>query len=117
MNRREMGRKKEQEVCRFLEQRGYVILECNYRVQQGEIDIVARQEEYLVFVEVKYRSSSISGKALEAVDERKCRKISRTALYYMKEHDISLNQAIRFDVVAVDGECVTLLPNAFDYRR
>lgn len=115
MNKRELGSIKEEQVCKLLEQYGYIILECNYRVRQGEIDIIARQEEYLVFMEVKYRSSTSYGTAIEAVDYRKCQQISKVALYYMKKHNITEEQAVRFDVAAMDGENVTIVPNAFDF--
>ena len=66
----------------YLEQQGYEILEYNYRCRIGEIDIVARQGGYLVFVEVKYRADNAAGNPLEAVTAAKQRTISKVASYY-----------------------------------
>jgi putative endonuclease len=115
MNKHELGVQVEERVCRLLETHGYHILERNYRVRQGEIDIIATQGAYLCFIEVKYRGRASSGLAAEAVDARKIRQISKVALYYMSAHAIGETQDIRFDVVAVDGTHVTIIPNAFSY--
>ena len=56
MNRRETGSRYEKQAAVYLEQKGYEILEMNFRCRRGEIDLVARDGEYLVFVEVKYRA-------------------------------------------------------------
>lgn len=115
MNRRLTGARGETEAVKHLIGRGYVILERNYSKRMGEIDIVARDGEYLVFCEVKFRRGDTSGCAAAAVDFRKQRQICHTALYYLKEHRVSPDQPIRFDVVAMDGDRVELIRNAFDY--
>ena len=113
-NKRKIGETYEKKAGAFLEQMGYEILAYNYRSRQGEIDIIARDEEYLVFCEVKYRSGKQSGHPSEAVDYKKQRNLSRCALYYiMKEAD--LDTACRFDVVSICGEQISVVKNAFDY--
>ena len=67
---------------RLLKKKGYRILEANFRCRFGEIDLIARDGAYLVFIEVKYRSSLKDGDSLEAVNRRKQRKIIRVAEYY-----------------------------------
>ena len=62
MNRRETGSRYEKQAAVFLEQKGYEILEMNFRCRRGEIDLVARDGEYLVFVEVKYRADLRCGR-------------------------------------------------------
>ena len=114
-NKRKLGSEKEQMVCEYLMQHGYEILECNYQVRCGEIDIIAKEQEYLVFIEVKYRRFATSGYAAEAVNYRKIRKIGRVVLFYLNAHAIPDNQAIRFDVVAVDGDRIEVIKNAFEY--
>jgi putative endonuclease len=89
------------------------ILERNYRCRLGEIDIIARDEETLCFVEVKYRSGNRAGYPLEAVGPAKQRKIYQTASVYLKQHGLSMNVSCRFDVVSVLGENVTYIPGAF----
>ena len=113
-SKRKTGAEYEQKAGAYLEGQGYEILEYNYRCRTGEIDIVARDGEYLVFCEVKYRADARTGHPAEAVDARKQRRISKCALYYLTRHGLA-DQACRFDVVSFEGEAVTLYPNAFDY--
>lgn len=115
MNKRLIGTAYEKLAGEFLEQQGYQILEYNFRCRMGEIDIVAKDGEYLVFVEVKYRSSAKTGSPLEAVDTRKQRVISKVASYYCLTHGYGETKPCRFDVVAICGEEYTLIKNAFEY--
>lgn len=118
INKRQIGADKEAFVCEWLEKRGYMILERNFRCRSGEIDIVAREGGYLVFVEVKYRSHGTNGLPEEAVDIRKQRVISRVALYYLRRFGYGETTPVRFDVVALFGEedfSVSLYQNAFDF--
>ena len=93
---------------------GYEICEMNYRIRQGEIDIIARDGRCTVFVEVKYRAGGESP-ALQAVDYGKQRKISRVALTYITRHRLSEYTPYRFDVIAVTDDGCNLIRNAFDY--
>lgn len=115
MNKRAVGTAYEKRAGAYLEQQGYQILEYNFRCRSGEIDIVARNGSYLVFVEVKYRRDTGSGSPLEAVDYKKQRIISRTASYYCLTHGYGETTPCRFDVVAVLGEEIRIIENAFDY--
>jgi putative endonuclease len=81
---------------------GYRIVRTNYRTRYGEIDIVARDGDCLVFVEVKTKSSGDYGPPEEAVDERKRKKIAKTALMYLTEHEGGDDTPCRFDVVTVE---------------
>lgn len=81
-NQRSVGARYEQVAGKYLEQQGYQILQYNYHCRQGEIDIIARDGEYLVFCEVKYRTDRRKGMPSEAVHIRKQQVISRCALYY-----------------------------------
>ena len=71
MNKRKTGQEQEVKAACFLKTQRYQILERNYRCKKGEIDLIAREGQYLVFVEVKYRSTNESGLPEEAVDLRK----------------------------------------------
>lgn len=118
MNKRIKGKDKEELAAKFLENKGYIIVETNFRVRQAEIDIVAKDGSTIVFVEVKYRSSEKNGNPLEAVDMRKQRQISKAALFYMNTRKIPADTIpIRFDVVGILGEDITHIQNAFDYVR
>lgn len=87
----------------------------NFRCKVGEIDIIARDEDYLVFCEVKYRSSDVYGYPAEAVNINKIRKICKVSDYYRLIHKISDDSKIRFDVVSIKGEEISWIKNAFDY--
>lgn len=113
-NKRSVGTKYERIAGEYLQAKGYQILEYNFRCRMGEIDIIAKDGECLVFCEVKYRSGSGSGHPAEAVDYRKQKVISKCALYYLTVHRIGDVES-RFDVVSIEGDQITVFPNAFDY--
>jgi putative endonuclease len=99
-SRDELGRWGEKVACRFLRREGYRILGRNYVSPAGEIDVVARDGDMLVFVEVKTRSGTEFGGPLEAVGREKQRRIVRMARWYLAKHRIE-EYPCRFDVVAV----------------
>ena len=115
INKRAVGTAYEKLAGAYLMQQGYEIVAYNFRCRMGEIDIVAKDGAYLVFVEVKYRSNEKNGSPLEAVDIRKQRIISKVASYYCLTHGYGETTPCRFDVVAINGEEYTLIKNAFDY--
>ncbi len=113
---RQFGRLGESLAVRHLKKNGYRILARNYRNRFGEIDIIARHGEVLVFVEVKSRSSARFGSSKAAVDLNKQKKISMIALGYLKQTR-STDEKARFDVVCVDMDskkpAVEIITNAF----
>ena len=116
MNRRAIGKKYEEIATALLEEQGCLILEKNYNNPYGEIDIIAQEQDTLVFVEVKYRSSDSYGDALEAVDRRKQRRICRSALYYCSKKHGNLEIPCRFDVIAIyGGNKIIHMKDAFEY--
>ncbi len=123
-NNRQTGAVYEQAAGAYLESLGYQILEYNYRCRYGEIDIIAKDKEYLVFCEVKFRTDLSAGRPEEAVDMRKQRVISKCALHYITVHGLSY-MPCRFDVAGILGNgkeetafsSIRLYKNAFDYRE
>lgn len=111
-NRRRTGADYEKAAGYYLEQLGYEVLQYNYRCRSGEIDIVARDGEYLVFCEVKYRSDGEKGSPLEAVDARKQRTLYQCARCYLAEHRIG-DFPCRFDVIGIEGTKIIQIRNAF----
>ncbi len=95
-----IGAQGEEIAARYLLDRRYEILHRNYRCRYGEIDIIARRKNVLVFVEVKSRRSSAFGSPLEAVSLKKQRSISVVAQAYLQRNRLS-GSAARFDVIAV----------------
>lgn len=113
-NRRNIGSTYEKIAGEYLEKQGYRILDYNVYSRAGEIDIVARDGAYWVFVEVKYRKDEKCGDALEAVTASKCRTISKCALSYLKKRRL-WDVPVRFDVVGIVGEEIRLIKNAFEF--
>jgi putative endonuclease len=118
LNRRQQyGEAGEAVAARLLRRQGYRILETNYRTPIGEIDIIARERDTIVFVEVKARRSLHFGHPKTAVTALKQRKLSMVALYYLKTTGQSGAKA-RFDVVAISGATerpeVEVVRNAFE---
>ena len=113
MNKRKLGSCYEKAAGIYLIEQGYEILEYNYRCRYGEIDLVARDGEDLVFCEVKYRQNQRSGTALEAVDLRKQRNIRKVAEYYLMQHRVG-DIPCRFDVVGIEKNTFILIKNAFE---
>jgi len=115
---RVLGERGERTAASFLKKKGMRIIVRNYRGPGGEIDLIARDGETLVFVEVKTRKS---GTPAEAVDEEKQRRISRAALVFLKKHGL-LNPGVpsRFDIVAINWPdaakqpIIEHFPNAFE---
>lgn len=85
MNNRELGKLGEDMACRVLENRGYRIVDRNYRCSVGEIDIIARKNGKWCFIEVKTRNGSDYGRPCEAVDVRKQQRIKNIAVHYIKQ--------------------------------
>ena len=114
-NFRKIGADYEKIAASYLEAHGYEILEYNYRNRTGEIDLVAKEGEYLCFVEVKYRKDTSQGSPLEAVTWRKQQNISRVAQHYLLTHGYGEQTHCRFDVVGITGDEIELVRNAFEY--
>lgn len=122
LKKKELGAKGEEIAVRYLQSREYKILERNYRIRFGEIDIIAEQGENLVFIEVKTRADKYFGSPFESVTMRKQKQLSKVALEYISKKDWH-NRPARFDVVGIElqeGEntfqnaAIELLQNAFD---
>ncbi len=112
-NKREKGSLYEEKAAIFLNEKGMTILERNYRCRIGEIDLIAKEKNTLVFVEVKYRSNSLYGMPESACHTRKQQTIRRVAQHYLYEKQSFYEMGYRFDVVAFLGEAIRYYPNAF----
>jgi putative endonuclease len=112
-----LGKIGEDLACQELRRRGYAILARRYRVRRGELDIIARDGQTLVFIEVKARGSRAFGEAAEAVTFTKRRRMRQVALEYVTRHRLG-GCPCRFDVVSIHLEAglpvVEIYRNAFD---
>ncbi len=101
MKRREIGVLGENAAQNYLKKRGYRIIETNYRCPRGEIDIIARHREYLVFIEVRTKSNLFFGTPEESISATKRSRMKLTAAYYLQSLSI-LPVSWRIDFVAVE---------------
>lgn len=112
----ETGKRGEDLAIEFLEGKGFDILARNWKRQHAEIDIVASDENFIVFVEVKTRSSTIWGEPIDAISDYKMKQIIKGASLYLDENDCG-NLEPRFDVVSIiinsDGVEIEYLDDAF----
>lgn len=108
----ETGSAAEARAVQLLVRKGYRIVERNFRCHSGELDVVARDGDILVFVEVRSRASADHGHALEAVDVRKQKQVARVAMHYIGLRD-PVFQKSRFDVVAITGDEEVLIQDAW----
>lgn len=113
VNNRETGSCKEQYAADYLRKKGYDIYTMNFRCKIGEIDIIAKDAEYLVFCEVKYRTTVNYGYPEEAVNYRKQNRIRQVSRYYMLTNNIDINTPVRYDVIAILGKELKHIRNAF----
>lgn len=117
MNKRWIGTQYEEIAVSYLKEAHYEIVEQNFRCRMGEIDIIAREGDCLVFIEVKFRKDTRKGTALEAVSLTKQKIICKVAQYYLMIHSASGDLPCRFDVIGITGDEITLVKNAFEYIR
>lgn len=96
----DVGRRGEDAAARFLERRGYDIVERNWTCNAGEADIIARDEETVVFVEVKTRTNCDKGLPSEAVDEAKRARYEQIAVQFLKDYDV-VDVPVRFDIISL----------------
>jgi putative endonuclease len=117
--RQRLGKTGEDLAVTELTSQGYAIVARRYRTRFGEIDIIARDAETFVFVEVRRKSGLGYGAAAESVTPDKQRRVVRMAVDYLARNDLYEKCAVRFDVVAIDDQpsgppCITLIRAAFD---
>lgn len=114
ISNRRKGTQYEAKAAEYLKAQGFKILRKNFSSRFGEIDLVAREGRYLVFVEVKYRATARGGHPLEAVDARKQRRILKTAEFFCLRYGYGEDTPCRFDVVGITGDEMIHVRNAFE---
>ncbi len=115
--RLDLGKLGEELAFKKVKRLGYKCIARNYRCALGEIDLIAKDGDCLVFIEIKTRRGRSLGSIKEAIDKRKKRQLSKVALAYLKSNN-SCDVKSRFDVVAIslnqDKEQIEVIQNAFD---
>ena len=112
MNKRQIGSIGEDMAVEFLKSRGVKILERNYQNRFGEIDIIGREDNTLLFIEVKYRKNESFGYPLEAVGFAKREKIRKMARFFLNENHY-YHYNIRFDCIGIIGSQIDWIKGAF----
>jgi len=117
MNKYQIGMHGQNGAELFLHEKGYIILERNYRTKSGEIDLIAQNNDDIIFIEVKFRKNLTYGYPRESVGKAKQQAIISTALHYIATKNLN-NHSFRFDVVEVieqDGHLyANHIENAFE---
>ncbi len=111
------GRIAEDIAANYLAKQGLKLITRNFHSRFGEIDLIALQQDILVFIEVRYRKNERYLAVVETIDARKCRKLVATSEYYLLKHNAYQDYQCRYDVIAITGELdkplIEWIKNAF----
>ena len=113
MNRRNTGTAYEKIAADYLRKQGIKIKELNYRISQGEIDLIGEDKDTIIFIEVKYRKTASYGYPWEAVSINKQKKICKVARQYC--YGKRIKKQVRYDIVSICGEEILWFQNAFEH--
>ena len=95
------GGEAEKLALNYLKKQGLHLLACNFRTTRGEIDLVMKDNDQLVFVEVRFRQHSAYGSAAESITQQKCQRLTAAAQAYLQEQKLTNKMSARFDAVAI----------------
>jgi putative endonuclease len=101
LNRQQIGIQAEQNACKFLQKKGFRLLEQNYSCYSGEIDLIMQDQEDIVFIEVRQRQHIHYGNALESINRKKMNKLLKTATHFLQAKKWLYKKNSRFDVIAI----------------
>lgn len=111
------GRTAETLACNYLKKNGLILIEKNYRHSRGEIDLIMRDHNFIVFVEVRLRSNTDYGAGLETISKYKRQKIIQTALHFLTKKNLVDKIFCRFDVISIqDEKNILWIKNAFEVK-
>ena len=97
----DLGKKGEEFAVNYLVEKGYNIVQCNYRYLKAEVDIIAKKENIIVAVEVKTRTSNYFGNPQDFINQKKIQLLTSAMDYYMQKNNLSYE--VRFDIISVVG--------------
>ncbi len=113
VHKKKSGDLAEKRACQFLKDKGLELITQNYRVASGEIDLIMRDKNEVIFVEVRSRAKNEYGTAIESVNKNKQRKILETSLLFLQERRWLDKVNCRFDVIGINQDNLEWLQNAF----
>lgn len=110
-----LGFAAEEQAKNYLETQGLIWITSNYQCKVGEIDLIMQDKDYLIFIEVRARSSSQYGGGVDSITHHKRHKLIKTALFYLQTKKLFDKKPCRFDVLSIDGtpSKMTWIKNAF----
>lgn len=112
MNTRVIGSLQEDFAISYLEENGFEILERNFKCKIGEIDVIAKKDNIIRFIEIKYRKGNVVGGAFYAINQKKLIKISKIAEFYIMIHNFT-DAMFSIDALIIENENITYLENVF----
>lgn len=113
-DKRIKGDEKERLAEDYLAAKSFTLIERNFLCKSGEVDLIMKDQDYLVFIEVRYRENQAFGGALASITASKQKKLRRAAEYYLLQHFGNTPPACRFDVVGIEGQDeIMWVKNAF----
>lgn len=112
---REQGEYTENLACQYLKNKGFKLIEKNFNCRVGEIDLIMKDNDNLVFVEVRYRRNNDFGSGAESITASKQSKLIKTASLYLQQHAKLNKLPSRFDVVSISGFIETDNINNIDF--
>lgn len=104
MNKRtliSLGRLGEIKACEYLQRKNYQIIATNFKTKFGEIDIICKKDNQLIFVEVKSRISDLKGKPYESITSKKLKHFQKAVYYFLSQNDL-FDQKLRIDVISIE---------------
>lgn len=113
LSKQAVGQLSEKKAHEFLQAKGLTLLQSNFRCKSGEIDLIMRDKNTVVFVEVRTKNNKSFGSPIETVDRRKQKKIIKTAIHYLRLKNWFDKVNCRFDIVAITQNNLEWIPNAF----
>lgn len=112
MNTRVIGSLQEDLAISYLKENGFEILERNFKCKIGEIDVIAKKDNVIRFIEIKYRKDNIAGGAFYAINNKKLVKISKIASFYIMIHNLT-DSMFSIDALLIEDDNITYLENVF----
>jgi putative endonuclease len=102
-SKQQTGQRAEIAACQYLQSQGLRLVEKNYSCKQGEIDLIMKDDEALIFIEVRYRKSADFGSSLDTITASKQRRIIRSAQHYLQQHHLDDQIDCRLDAIGLDA--------------
>lgn len=115
-NKKQIGQAFEQQAYHFLAANGLLLITKNYHCPFGEIDLIMRENDEIVFIEVRMRLHSEYGSAIDSIDYKKQKKLLKSATYYLQQNNLLDKINCRFDVIGFSNNAIEWIKDAFSYE-